>query len=49
LPIQSAFFDFPLTDEEMAQIAQLDRGERAGLNPANFNFQPLLEKLVKNA
>ncbi len=31
-------FDFTLTDEEMAQIAQLDAGERVGPDPNNFNF-----------
>ncbi len=31
-------FDFVLTDEEMAQISQLDKGERVGPDPNNFNF-----------
>ncbi len=31
-------FDFTLTDEEMAQIAQLDTGTRVGPDPNNFNF-----------
>ena len=31
-------FDFTLTDEEMAQIAQLDTGQRVGPDPYNFNF-----------
>jgi diketogulonate reductase-like aldo/keto reductase len=31
-------FDFELTDEEMSAINQLDRGERTGPDPDNFNF-----------
>ena len=31
-------FDFTLTDTEMAQIAQLDTGQRVGPDPNNFNF-----------
>ena len=31
-------FDFELSENEMAVIDQLDRGERVGPNPDNFNF-----------
>ncbi len=31
-------FDFELSPEEMQQIAQLDRGQRLGPDPDNFNF-----------
>ena len=31
-------FDFSLTSAEMTAIAKLDRGERAGPDPLNFNF-----------
>lgn len=31
-------FDFELTDAEMSAIDQLDRGERIGPDPDNFNF-----------
>ena len=31
-------FDFELSKDEMAVIDQLDRGERVGPNPDNFNF-----------
>ena len=31
-------FDFQLSPEEMANIDQLDRGERTGPDPDNFNF-----------
>ncbi len=31
-------FDFELSADEMALIDQLDRGERVGPDPDNFNF-----------
>jgi methylglyoxal/glyoxal reductase len=31
-------FDFTLADDDMAEIAKLDRGQRAGPDPANFSF-----------
>lgn len=34
----SDLFDFTLTDEEITQISQLDKGERVGPDPNNFNF-----------
>ncbi len=33
-------FDFDLTDEDMAAITGLDRGERTGPNPDEFNWIP---------
>lgn len=33
-------FDFDLTDEDMAAISGLDRGERTGPDPAEFNWVP---------
>lgn len=33
-------FDFDLTDEDMAAITDLDRGERTGPNPDEFNWIP---------
>lgn len=35
-----ALFDFELTDEQMAAISALDRGERTGPNPDEFNWVP---------
>ena len=35
-----ALFDFELTDEQMAAITGLDRGERTGPNPDEFNWVP---------
>jgi 2,5-diketo-D-gluconate reductase A len=35
-----AVFDFELTEDEMAQINALDRGERIGPNPDEFNWIP---------
>ena len=34
----AAIFDFTLTDAEMAAIAVLDRGQRCGPDPLNFDF-----------
>jgi diketogulonate reductase-like aldo/keto reductase len=34
----AAIFDFVLGEEEMSAIAALDRGERSGADPFNFNF-----------
>lgn len=34
----SDIFGFELSAEEMEAIARLDRGERAGPDPANFGF-----------
>lgn len=31
-------FDFELSAEDMALLDQLDRGERVGADPDNFNF-----------
>jgi 2,5-diketo-D-gluconate reductase A len=33
-------FDFELTDEDMAAITALDRGERTGADPDTFNYVP---------
>ena len=33
-------FDFDLTDEDIAAISGLDRGERTGPNPDDFNWIP---------
>lgn len=35
-----AVFDFALTDDEMRRIADLDRGERTGPHPDQFNYVP---------
>ena len=35
-----AIFDFELTDGDMADITGLDRGERTGPNPDEFNYIP---------
>jgi 2,5-diketo-D-gluconate reductase A len=33
-------FDFRLTDQEMGEVSQLDRGERIGPDPDTFNWVP---------
>ena len=35
-----AIFDFELTDADMTAITALDRGERTGPNPDEFNYVP---------
>jgi 2,5-diketo-D-gluconate reductase A len=35
-----AIFDFELSGEDMADITALDRGERTGPNPDEFNYVP---------
>jgi 2,5-diketo-D-gluconate reductase A len=35
-----AIFDFELSDEDMADITGLDKGERTGPDPDTFNYVP---------